>query len=52
MSIENQIANHTNEPDEEYCPECEATMTLNHYAGINWLQCDNQECNHVIEEGE
>ena len=51
MSIENQIAVNADD-QEEYCPECESTMTLNHYAGINWLECDNQQCNHVIEEGE
>ena len=49
MSIENQIAVHCDEPEGQYCPVCESPMTLNHYAGIDWLECDNEECRHVIE---
>ena len=52
MSIENQISVNADEPEGEYCPECECPMTFNHYAGVNWLECDNQQCGHVIEEGE
>ena len=50
MSIENQIAINADEPECDYCPLCESPMTIFHYAGVNWLECDNQQCAHVIEE--
>jgi ssDNA-binding Zn-finger/Zn-ribbon topoisomerase 1 len=49
--VSSQIADHVNEPDEEYCPKCESPMTEEHYAGAHWLGCDNQQCSHVIELG-
>ena len=48
MSIENQIAKHCDE-DESICPECESPMTENFYAGSSWLECDNQQCGHIID---
>lgn len=50
--VSKQESINANEPDEEYCPECESPMTENFYAGISWLECDNQQCSHVIELGE
>ena len=52
MSIEKQITIHTNEPQEEYCPVCESTMTHDFYGNTQFLQCDNKECDHIIELGE
>jgi len=49
MNIENQIAIHTNEPQEEYCPVCEYTMTHDSYGNTQFLQCDNKKCDHIIE---
>ena len=49
MSIENQITIHTNEPQEEYCPVCESTMTHDSYGNTQFLQCDNKKCDHIIE---
>ena len=48
MSIENQIAINADDK-EESCPVCESTMTYGYYAGVEWLECDNQECLHIIE---
>ena len=50
MSIENQIAIQTDEPEAPECPKCQSAMTHNYYAGVNWLICDG--CEHEIEEGE
>ena len=52
MNIEDEIAINADEPEGEYCPVCQSPMTVNYYAGINWLECDNKECGHIIEEGE
>lgn len=49
MSIENQIAIQAGEPECDYCPVCEAPMTLKFYCGAHWLECDYPPCGHVIE---
>ena len=48
MSIENQIAINCNEPDEEYCSECESEMTISSEGGYDVLICDNKECGHKV----
>ena len=49
MSIGNQISINADEPEAPECPVCNSAMTLGHYAGIDWLECDNEECDHIIE---
>ena len=49
MSIENQIAINADEQECDYCPVCEMTMTYSFCAGVDFLECDNQECLHIIE---
>jgi len=42
--VSEQIADHCNEPEEIYCPECDGTMTSDDDAD---LVCDDIECGHV-----
>ena len=46
--ISNQIAQHCDET-EDYCSECESTVTEKYYAGVTWLECDNQQCGHTVD---
>ena len=48
--VSNQIADYCNEPDEEYCPECESQVTEQYFCGNTWLECDNQQCGYTSEE--
>jgi len=48
MSIENQIAVNADDK-EESCPVCAMTMTYSFCAGVEFLECDNQDCLHIIE---
>jgi hypothetical protein len=43
--ISNQIAEHCNQPEEIFCPECDGKMTHDKDGD---LQCDDVECGHVI----
>ena len=38
-----------NEPEGDYCPECESPVTEQHLNNSTWLECDNQQCGHVID---
>lgn len=43
--VSSQIAEHCDEPEEIFCPECNGEMSLDNDGD---LQCDDIECLHVI----
>ena len=38
-----------NEPEGDYCPDCESSVTERHMNNSTWLECDNPTCEHVID---
>lgn len=48
--VSNQIAINADEPESDYCPKCESPLTEQYYAGTEWIECDNPQCDYTSEE--
>jgi len=49
--ISNQIAKHCDE-ETKYCPECDSELSEGFIDSLEYLECDNDECDYCVATNE